>query len=84
MNRKAVALFSGGLDSTLAIKLVLEQGVEVIGLHFVTPFCTCDKKSCGSSTIEVAQQLGIKVKTISLIDEYFEVVKIRSLAMVLI
>ncbi len=75
MNKKAVALFSGGLDSTLAIKLVLEQGVEVIGLHFVTPFCTCDKKGCGASTIKVAQQLGIKVKTISLTDEYFEIVK---------
>ena len=29
MNKKAVALLSGGLDSTLAIKLMLEQGVEV-------------------------------------------------------
>jgi tRNA U34 2-thiouridine synthase MnmA/TrmU len=75
MNKKAVALFSGGLDSTLAIKLVLEQGVEIIGLHFVTPFCTCDKKGCSSSTIKIAQQLDIKVKTISLTDEYFEIVK---------
>ena len=36
--RRAVALFSGGLDSILAAKLVQEQGVEVIGLHFVSPF----------------------------------------------
>ncbi len=32
---KALALLSGGLDSTLAIKLVQEQGVFVHALHFV-------------------------------------------------
>ena len=26
---KAIALLSGGLDSTLAVKLILEQGIEV-------------------------------------------------------
>lgn len=36
--RRAVALFSGGLDSILAAKLVQEQGIEVVGLHFVSPF----------------------------------------------
>ena len=36
--RRAVALFSGGLDSILAAKLVQEQGVTVTGLHFVSPF----------------------------------------------
>ena len=36
--RRAVALFSGGLDSILAAKLVEEQGVRVTCLHFVTPF----------------------------------------------
>ena len=37
-NHSAVALFSGGLDSILAAKLMQEQGVSVTGLHFVTPF----------------------------------------------
>lgn len=36
--RRAVALFSGGLDSILAAKLVEEQGIQVTCLHFVTPF----------------------------------------------
>ncbi|MGP1450089.1 MAG: argininosuccinate synthase domain-containing protein [Wolinella sp.] len=31
---KALALFSGGLDSLLSIKLIQEQGIEVIALHF--------------------------------------------------
>ena len=30
---KALALFSGGLDSALAIKVVQEQGIEVILYH---------------------------------------------------
>ena len=40
MNRKpkAIALMSGGLDSTLAAKVVRDQGVEVIGLHLLSPF----------------------------------------------
>ena len=34
----AVALFSGGLDSILAIRLVEEQGLKIKCLHFVSPF----------------------------------------------
>ena len=34
----AVALFSGGLDSILAARLIMEQGLRVRCLHFVTPF----------------------------------------------
>jgi tRNA-specific 2-thiouridylase len=35
---RALSLFSGGLDSQLAVKIIQEQGIEVIGLHFTTPF----------------------------------------------
>ena len=35
---RALGLFSGGLDSILAIKLVQEQGIEVTGLHCISPF----------------------------------------------
>ena len=34
----ALALLSGGLDSILAIKVLQEQGLRVLGLHFVSPF----------------------------------------------
>ncbi|NCC25246.1 MAG: DUF814 domain-containing protein [Deltaproteobacteria bacterium] len=34
----ALALFSGGLDSILAVRLVKDQGLRVLGLHFVSPF----------------------------------------------
>lgn len=39
MKIKALALISGGLDSLLAAKLIVDQGCEVIGLHFKIPFC---------------------------------------------
>ncbi len=35
---KALSLFSGGLDSILATRLVMDQGVEVEAIQFVTPF----------------------------------------------
>ena len=34
----AVALFSGGLDSILAMRVIMDQGLRVLGLHFVSPF----------------------------------------------
>jgi tRNA-specific 2-thiouridylase len=35
---KAMGLISGGLDSILAAKLMLEQGINVVGISFITPF----------------------------------------------
>jgi tRNA-uridine 2-sulfurtransferase len=42
MHIKALALFSGGLDSILAARLIMEQGVEVEAIQFVTPFFNYD------------------------------------------
>ncbi|CCH49962.1 thiamine biosynthesis protein [Pseudodesulfovibrio piezophilus] len=40
VNKKydALALLSGGLDSILAMRTVMDQGLSVLGLHYVTPF----------------------------------------------
>ncbi|MBS3112823.1 hypothetical protein J4418_01960 [Candidatus Woesearchaeota archaeon] len=56
---KAVGLFSGGLDSALAIKLMQDQGIEVIALNFISPFCTCTGGGC--SITELAKKLGVEV-----------------------
>jgi tRNA-specific 2-thiouridylase len=36
---KAIAMISGGLDSTLAVALVRRQGIEVKAVNFYTGFC---------------------------------------------
>jgi len=45
LKMKAIALISGGLDSILAARMVQEQGIEVIPLHFKIPFCHRAKRS---------------------------------------
>lgn len=42
---KAVGLLSGGLDSTLAVKLMLKQGIKVHIFHFNIPFITNREKA---------------------------------------
>ncbi|UCD73213.1 MAG: hypothetical protein JSW01_00800 [Candidatus Bathyarchaeota archaeon] len=72
--RKALALLSGGLDSTLAIKLMLDQGIMVEAISFVSPFCTYGNGgSCAAAV--AASRLGVKLRLVSLGEEYLEVVK---------
>jgi tRNA U34 2-thiouridine synthase MnmA/TrmU len=71
---KAVGLLSGGLDSTLAVKLLVDQGIEVIAYNLRTPFCTCERKGgCGASA--VAGRIGVEIVTDFAGDEYIELVK---------
>jgi tRNA U34 2-thiouridine synthase MnmA/TrmU len=70
---KALALVSGGLDSTLAVKLMLDQGIDVEAVNFVSPFCLCGKGGCGAS--EVAKSLSVPLKTISVGEEYLRIVR---------
>ncbi len=73
---KAIALISGGLDSELATRLVLQQGIEVVAVHFNTPFCLCNKKgSCKYEALRVVEILDLPLKTIFLGEEYLEIVK---------
>lgn len=76
MKRKAVGLLSGGLDSTLAIKLVHDQGIEVLALNFFSIFCRCNRKGgCGTAAYRVTHETGIPLKVITLKGEYLEIVK---------
>jgi len=70
---KAVGLFSGGLDSALAIKLVQDQGIEVIALNFVSPFCTCTGKGC--SIGDLAKKLKIPIKLMNKGKDYIKIVR---------
>lgn len=73
---KAIALLSGGLDSILAAKVVLEQGIELEAVNFLTVFCNCTgrKKTCLASK-SAADQLGIKLKVFEVSREYFDILK---------
>ena len=70
---KALALLSGGLDSTLAVKIILEQGIDVEAVNFITPFCLCKKGGCGA--VEAAKTFKIPLKTYSVGKEYLEVIR---------
>jgi tRNA-specific 2-thiouridylase len=82
--RKAVALISGGLDSMLAARVVMEQGVHVEGINFFTGFCVeghthairkKDKaKPKRNNALWVAEQLGIKLHIVDVIEPYKKVV----------
>ncbi|MBI1423959.1 MAG: tRNA (5-methylaminomethyl-2-thiouridylate)-methyltransferase [Gammaproteobacteria bacterium] len=81
--RKAVTLISGGLDSMLAAKVVMEQGIHVEGINFFTGFCVeghthaireKDKaKPKRNNALWVAEQLGIKLHIIDVIEPYKQV-----------
>ena len=82
--KKAVALISGGLDSLLAAKLMLEQGIHVEGINFYTGFCVeghthairkrDQKRPKRNNALWVAEQLGIKLHIVDIVEEYKDVV----------
>jgi tRNA U34 2-thiouridine synthase MnmA/TrmU len=81
--RKAVALISGGLDSMLATKAIMNQGIHVEGINFFTGFCVeghthairkrDTEKAKRNNSLWVAEQLGIKLHIIDIIEEYKQV-----------
>ncbi len=77
MKRKALALLSGGLDSTLAVKMMLDMGIDVEALNFTSPFCTCTGKNsgCKSEAVRVAQEFNIPIKVIHKGLDYLEIVR---------
>ena len=81
--KRAVALISGGLDSMLAAKVIMDQGVEVEGVNFFTGFCVeghthairekQKAKPKRNNALWVAEQLGIKLHIVDVIEEYKDV-----------
>ena len=73
---KAIALMSGGLDSILACRLILEQGIEVEGAHFTTVFYgDADYEQASGAAQKAASQLGIALKTFEISENLIELVK---------
>ena len=74
---RAVALLSGGLDSTLAILAVLRQGVDVNAIRFVTPF-DCDVSDSSSDLnypFHAARRFGFHIEINHLGNKFLEIVR---------
>jgi len=57
---KALSLFSGGLDSSLAAKIIQKQGIQVEGVCFISPFLNAKKAEIA------AHELGIPLHIIDI------------------
>ncbi len=69
MRKKCIALFSGGLDSVLAVKTIQEQGIEVIGVNFTSPFFS---SGCAR---QAAKEIKLELAIIDISDEIIALVK---------
>jgi len=65
---KAIALFSGGLDSALAIKLIQDQNIEVEGVYIDVGFESNKQKI--SHLQKLADELGIKLTVLDIKEQY--------------
>lgn len=84
IQRKAIALVSGGLDSMLAVRAMQEQGIHVEGVNFFTGFCVeghthairkqDQNKQKRNNALWVAERLGIKLHIEDISEEYKDVV----------
>jgi len=69
MNKKALLLFSGGLDSMLAAEILKEQKVKIVPICFESFFFNCSlaKKS--------AHDLNLKLRIVDISDEHLKVIR---------
>ncbi|MEA2049315.1 MAG: 7-cyano-7-deazaguanine synthase [Campylobacterota bacterium] len=67
---KALALFSGGLDSVLAMKLIVDQGIEVVAININIGFgSTTDRLDHMKN---MCKQIGVELKILDLRELYLE------------
>lgn len=67
---KAIALFSGGLDSTLAMKLIIDQGIEVIACNINTGFGSTKDRLTHMKNM--CEQVGAEFRSVDIRDEYIQ------------
>lgn len=73
---KAVGILSGGLDSAIAAKLVIDQGFQVTGIFFDTGFLTKETDNNGKSREQfqlLADQLEFQSIVVDVFEEYRKV-----------
>jgi len=75
MNKKGLILLSGGLDSILAGRLLLDQSIELEGLYFYSELFSSRPLSDKSPPMLAAKKLGIPLRTIEITDDHLKIVK---------
>lgn len=73
---KALILFSGGLDSLLAVKLIQEAGVEVEAVHFLQPFLPPEAAEKQIKRLQrLIAQTGAPLRIIRLGEDYLRILE---------
>jgi len=73
---KAIALYSGGLDSTLSVLVMKRLGVEVTAVQFDTDFgCSVSGRSGGKPAYPIPELVSFSVETHYIGDKFIELVK---------
>lgn len=67
---KAIALFSGGLDSTLAMKLIIDQGIDVLAININTGFGSTKNRL--EHMQNMCDQVGAELKIIDIQSEFLQ------------
>ena len=76
MKRRALALFSGGLDSILAVKVIQNQGVDVLAINFSSPFFGCSPVLDGEPVAaQYARRYDIPYRSIPLGADFLEMIR---------
>jgi hypothetical protein len=73
--RQAVALISGGLDSILAAKVMMEQGFNITGLYFTSAFSKSYGKEGDTHAARVSKAVGIDLRIMDMGQEYINLVR---------
>ncbi len=74
--RLALGLFSGGLDSILACRVVADQGIRVVALKFVTPFFDHDLLGQQEAYARaMREQYGLDVQVVDISEGYLRLLE---------
>ncbi len=75
MNKKAIVLFSGGLDSILAAKVIMDQGIDLVGMNFIMEFAARDIEAHKEKIRQTASQINLETEIIDISKEFLHLLK---------